>query len=239
MIIAKRNVDLVVRPRLSPRRKLFFGALGVLGVIALVGAAYNYGLSRAGFVRADAARQQQKLGNRIKQLEDENTAFREMLARAERQLQIDRTAYQELDAALQESTRNIADLRKELNFYRKVISPATNQRGLQIQGFKIERSGIPDQHRYKLVLIQAFNQRRLIKGKLVFEVLGIKAGQQKIIRLPETKGSPRNVKFRYFQNIEGIFTLPPDFEPLRIKVSVTTNDRRVSKVERWYAWPLA
>src|SRR6185436_4058575 len=113
----KMTGAVVVRRQLSSRAKLLIaGGVG----IALVGAVifiYEHGLSMAGFERTLAVQQQSKLEQDNTTLQDENQQLREALARAERTIQMDQAAYQELDKSLQGSAQEIVKLREELNFY--------------------------------------------------------------------------------------------------------------------------
>ncbi|NIO41968.1 MAG: hypothetical protein GTO41_18460, partial [Burkholderiales bacterium] len=65
----------------------------------------------AGFERLSASRQQQDLENQVARLKAENQSLQEALARAERTLQMDQTAYQELDGSLKASNLEITKLR--------------------------------------------------------------------------------------------------------------------------------
>lgn len=232
-----KTAAVVVRPHISPVRKFVIGAAAIAAGIGLLYATYSFGLWNAGYARSDAVRLRGELRTEIAKLQDENTELRDALARAQRQLQIDQTAYEELNTSLASSTRELATLREELSFYQKIISPANKRAGVQIQDLKIEQSGTKDQYRYKLVLIQALSHDSLVTGSAGLEISGVQAGKQAVIRLPEAGGRPISVNFKYFQNIEGLIQLPPDFKPMRIKVSVSTTGRNADTLEQWYYWP--
>lgn len=87
----QKTGELIVKPRYSPRVKLFI--VGVIVVVLLVtgGVIYNHGLSMAGYERLSASRQQQDLQNQVARLQAESQSLREALARAERALQMDQT----------------------------------------------------------------------------------------------------------------------------------------------------
>lgn len=231
------NSRLVVRPHVSGRQRLLLGAAALAVVTGLAYATYRVGLHRAGFLHDAAVQSQRQSQDRISTLEVRVTQLRETLARAERQLQIDRVAYRQLDDSLQESTQELARLRQELNFYSNIISPKDERRGVQIQDLKIEKTGVDERYRYKLVLIQSYNHKRIIKGRIKLEVLGIQGGEEKLI--PVGGQNKTAISFRYFQNLEGTIDLPGGFAPMRVKVSVSTDDKKRPRMQQWYNWPQA
>ncbi len=238
MFNRNKTGELVVKPRVAPRLKLLITGAAVTVLILGAGWIYNYGLSMAGFDRSSASRQQQKLETEIHQLRNDNQELREGLARAQRNLQMDQTAYQELERSLKASAQEIVKLREELNFYRNIISPADKKSGLRIQSLNIEPVGKSNEYRYKLVLIQALKHERTVYGQARFEISGTRAGETAVLHVPSTKERPINVNFKYFQDIEGKFALPKDFRPQQIKVNVMTRGG-ARTAEETYPWPQA
>ena len=230
--------EMIVKPRISSRAKLVVAVLVVTALVFAFGWIYNYGLSVAGFYRFSAFRQQEVQRDEIQRLEKANDELRVGLARAQRTLQMDQSAYQELDRALKASAQEIVKLREELNFYRNIISPVDKKAGLRIQSLAIEPIGKSSQYRYKLVLIQALKHDRSIRGKARIEISGMQAGKDTVVTFPQASEKSIAVNFKYFQDIEGKFELPRDFKPRQVKVTVnpvgSTQD-----IEEVYAWPLA
>jgi hypothetical protein len=234
----KQTTDLVIKPRYSPTVKLLIAggvAAAVLGAAVFI---YNHGLSMAGFERDYAVRARQALEDETKRLNDEMQQMREALARAQRTIQMDQAAYQELDKSLKTSAQEIVRLREEVNFYRNIISPTDKKSGLRIQNLYIVPAGGVNQYRYKLVLIQALKHERAITGQASFEISGMQAGEDTVLRFPRATERPIYVNLKYFQDIEGKFELPRNFQPSRVKVSITTPGGGQA-VEASYAWPQA
>ncbi len=229
----------MVKPRLSSRTKLLLVGGVLTTVVAAAGWIYNYGLSMAGFERSSAAQEQQKLHEEIRQRATENQELHESLAHAQRSVQMNETAFQELDRSLKASAQEIVKLREELNFYRNIISPVDKKGGLRIQNLYIEpTTGAANQYRYKLVLIQALKHEQTINGSASFEISGVQGGQDSTISIPGAGDRTIKVNFKYFQDIEGQFELPKNFKPRRIKVNVIPTSG-AQAVEESYAWPQA
>jgi len=194
-------------------------------------------LNRAGFERQSAEQTQQTLHDETRKLRDENHELQESLARAQRTIQMDQAAYQDLDKSLKASAQEIVKLREELNFYRNIISPTDKKSGLRIQNLYIESAGSANQYRYKLVLIQALKHESSIQGRASFEISGVQVGEDVVLRVPAANERAISVHFKYFQDIEGKLELPRNFQPKRIKVYITTSGG-TSMAEATYAWPL-
>lgn len=230
--------QLVVKPRLSSRVKLLLIGTTLTVVVLGSGWIYNYGLSTAGFERSSAAQKEEHLQEQLKQQKAENNDLREKLAQAQRSVQMNDTAFQELDRSLKSSAQEIVKLREELNFYRNIISPADKKSGLRIQNLSIEPTETANKYRYKLVLIQALKHEHTIDGSASLEIVGVQGGQDSVVSIPGSGGDAIKVSFKYFQDIEGQFELPKNFKPRRVKVNVKPT-RGAQAVEESYAWPRA
>lgn len=230
--------ELVVKPRLSSRVKLLLTGTTLTVIVLGAGWIYNYGLSTAGFQRWSAAQKEEHLRDQLKRQAAENADLREKLAQAQRSVQMNDTAFQDLDRSLKSSAQEIVKLREELNFYRNIISPADKKSGLRIQNLSIEPTGTANQYKYKLVLIQALKHEKTIDGSATFEIIGVRAGQDSVVSIPGADEHAIKVSFKYFQDIEGQFELPKNFKPRRVKVHVKPT-RGAPPVEESYAWPQA
>jgi hypothetical protein len=237
MFDLKKPGELIIKQRFSPRMKLLLAVIMAVALLAAAGFIYNYGLNRAGFEQQSAQQTQQSLQEELRKIRGENQGLQESLARAQRTIQMDQAAYQDLDKSLKASAQEIVKLREELNFYRNIISPTDKISGLRIQNLYIEPAGGTNQYRYKLVLIQALKHERAILGRAILEISGLEVGEDKILRFPALNERPIQVNFKYFQDIEGKLELPRNFQPKRIKVYIKTLGGE-SMADATYAWPL-
>lgn len=237
MIKRNRTSELVVKHRVSSHTKIIFTAIAILAVLVAAGAIYQYGLSQGGFEFSIASLKQSRLEKKVETLEGENQELRESLARAERSQQMNETTYKELDQSLKVSAQEIVKLREEISFYRNILSPENKQPGVRIQSLHIEGTGKDASYQYKLVVIQALKHDRAVFGRASFEISGLQAGKNKVLEFPGAKSRPIVINFKYFQDIEGKFDLPANFEPSRIKVIVSTRGREAKTIEKEYNWP--
>src|SRR3989304_3963478 len=138
MIDLNKPGELVIKQRYSPRIKLLLAVILTLALLGSAGFIYNYGLNRAGFERQSAQETQQTLQDEMRKARDENQALQESLARAQRTIQMDQAAYQDLDKSLKASATEIVKLREELNFCCNTTAPAPNKSVLRLQNLYVE-----------------------------------------------------------------------------------------------------
>ena len=233
-MLRNNTEEIVIRPRLSSPAKaaLTLSALVLLAVST--GAAYWLG-GRATDDLETVVQLKQALGAERRR----NRRLQESLAQAERQLGIDKTAYGELSAALTASTTQMAELESELKFYRGIIAPADNQSGVKIQDFSIKRMDEAERYRYKLVLIQALKHNQIVRGNVNIAIKGVQDGDEKVLNTPAHDEKPLAVKFKYFQNLEGVISLPPGFQPSVVTITLVTGEKKPKTTERSYPWPAA
>ncbi|MDA8362900.1 MAG: hypothetical protein M0Z84_03565 [Gammaproteobacteria bacterium] len=226
--------DLVVRPRYSS--KLMLVAAGLAGALLIVagGAIYNHGMSMAGFDRIAAIHRQRALRDELAHLRSENHMLRAGLADAQRAVQMDQTAYRQLDKSLRDSTNQIVKLQEQVAFYQDIISPADNIAGPRIQALRIERLAGPNQYHYQLMLIQALKHQQTVYGRATLQVSGVESGKSAVLTFPGPNDKPLLVNFKYFQELDGKIALASDFTPQRVTVRVTTGGRELTQT---YAWP--
>lgn len=234
-MLQKSTDQIIIKPRVPLVVKLGVAVTLAVLIAASHWYAYRFGLSQLDITRLQG--EKEVLRGQIKALQQGNDRLMESVARAERQLQIDETAYAGLSASLEKSAKQITELHEELNFYRSIISPLDNREGIQIQGLSIKRTVTQHQYHYTLVLIQALKHDKLVRGNVSINVEGVQGGKKKLLKSSEIGTRSNQINFKYFQTLEGVLELPSDFMPVRIQVSVRTSRKNARVLERWYPWP--
>jgi len=237
LMLKKKTGELVVTRRYSAWLRLLIAGVLVLALIVGGGTIYDYGLNMAGFESSSASRRLHEQQDELKRLQGENAELRDSLVRAQRGLQMNQVAYQELERALNESALSIVKLREELSFYKTILSPESKITGLQIHSIKIERAAGDNEYRYKLVLVQSLKHEQTVTGNAKIEVSGTQDGAPATLVFPEGTAAPIRVNFRYFQDAEGVMRLPKNFKPQRLRASVVTGGASPQTVEQSYLWP--
>ncbi len=233
-MLRNNTEEIVIRPRLSSPAKAALTVAGAVVVIGITGTAYWLG-ERTNDNLAAVVQVKQELATERRR----NQRLQESLAQVERQLRIDKTAYSELSTALAASSKQMAELENELKFYRSIIAPTNNERGVKIQDFTITPADEARQYRYKLVLIQALKHDQVVRGTVTIAIKGMHNGDEKVLTTPAENETPLAVKFKYFQNVEGVISLPSDFRPSEVTITLVTGEKKPKTTTRNYPWPTA
>ncbi|HJX10932.1 MAG TPA: DUF6776 family protein [Candidatus Binatia bacterium] len=201
--------------------KLVFSSTPALCLFVLAGCATTQGPAASGDCQRVA---------------EDNRQLRATLAQAQRALEKDQATFREMDGALKTSAGQIVLLREDLALYRNIIAPPDGKTGLRIQRFDIQPAGASNVHNYKLTLVQSITHTTSIRGTATFQVVGLYNGRDGLVRFPAGNEPPKQVSLKYFQEIGGKFTLPHDFKPRSVRVTVVSSDG-TRTVERDFEWP--
>ncbi len=182
-----------------------------------------------------------ELERQLEQAHSTNAGLQQRLAILERSSEIDRRASLEVRnefAALQEK---VQVLRKELAFYRGIVSPSDNKAGLNIQRFDLQPGALEGRYIYRLMLTQVKRNDRYVRGIIEIDVEGMQDGDSKALSFADLrvdKDDTTKFKFRYFQEFQGEIKLPPEFQPQRVTIRVkTTGKDQPPGVEKTMEWP--
>jgi hypothetical protein len=216
----------------------------VVTVVLLVSAGFvlfQRGVRHAGLELERLRQQRIDIQQQLDEERSANAGLRQRLAILERSSEIDRRASLEVRddfAGLQEK---VQALRKELAFYRGIVSPAGNKAGVNIQRFDLQPGSTAGRYNYKLMLTQVKRNDRYVRGVIDIDVEGLQDGSGKLFsfaNLRVDKGDALAFKFRYFQDFEGQIQLPPNFEPQRLRIRVKTSGKdQPPDVEKTMEWP--
>ena len=123
------------------------------------------------------------------------------------------------------------------------MSPSSVARGLQIAEFDVSVTRELNQFTYHLLLTQVESRRDWIQGDIRIAVrgrrLGAQAGDEQVLSLTEIAdldSYPLKFRFRYFQDLSGVITLPLEFQPISIVVTAQCRGTKAGDLERTFTW---
>jgi hypothetical protein len=178
----------------------------------------------------------------IEHLTEVNSQLLERNAQLERSSEIEHNAYQEVKDSLNRVQDELLELQKEVAFYQSIVSPSKNEKGLRIQSFQLTETGSSRQARYSLVLTKSGKNDRYVNGHVEMQIIGSRKGKAATISVTDVSSEAAKgmkFRFRYFQNLEGNVTLPDDFEPDEIEISVKPTSKGVDPIEVRVSWAKA
>ncbi|MEP5566278.1 MAG: DUF6776 family protein [Halioglobus sp.] len=173
--------------------------------------------------------------------------LQEQLTEVEGQLEVQSTQNQMGQQALELVRRELADQKEQiasleegLQFYRSLMAPGEIAQGLSLRPLELVALDIPGQYSYRMVAQQEARKHTQLKGNLYAEVNGLLADQQVSYSLaelsPDVDAPLIDLRFRYFQSIEGTLILPEGFEPRSVSLVATATAPRKMEVREQYPW---
>jgi hypothetical protein len=217
------------------------------GIAALLLAAagwwlFELGGQQAGTELAGLQQERDGLHRSLEQLQEELMALRERLAVLQRSSEIDRQASIEVRNDFARLQGELLGLRKELEFYRGIVSPADAKPGLRIQNFELTAGSPQGVYEYDLTVTQVQRNDRYVSGVIELEIHGVEHGKPR--RLSLAALAPAGVssiafRFRYFQRFEGRIHLPDGFQPQSVRLRVLPRGKgKPPAVEETIDWPV-
>ena len=227
----------VVR-QLHPLRDLI---VGVVGVVAIGASAYALYVSANGRAQDDLVvlyEERDELLVTVEALRDANSALSERVAILARAQQVEGKAYEDVDTHLGSLQDEVLALKEEVAFYRGIVS-AGKEKGLKIQTFLVDKEATPGAYRFQLVLTQHLKRVKMISGTVKLKITDKQNNKPTNLLLSDTSGERAkslDFEFKFFQRIEGRFTLPNGFNPDRLQIQVVSKGKKPASVEKSFEW---
>jgi len=206
----------VAAPKVSIRRHLPWPlrlllvtvVLGLAGAIAL--ATYDLGRSLAGRSSGVSQVEVGSLRERLVQVTAERDRYAGGVDTAESQLQIERSAQQQLAAQVKNLVTENARLKEDLAFFESLLPASTGAAGITIRRLSAEMIA-PNQLKYRLLVMQGGKGERDFVGNLQLAVTVVREGKSAMIVFPDSKPGESDkfkLAFRHYQRLEGVVSLP-------------------------------
>jgi acyl-CoA thioesterase FadM len=179
-----------------------------------------------------------KLMITVEALREGNTDLRARVAILERAQQVEGKAYEGVDVHLRSLQDEVLALKEEVAFYRGIVS-AGKEKGLKIQTFVVDKENSSGAYRFQLVLTQNLKRVKMISGTVKLNIVDEQNGKPRRLLLSDMSGQQANslkFEFKFFQRIEGRFTLPDGFKPDRLQIQVVSKGKKPASVEKSFEW---
>lgn len=235
---SKQNRMIVVPYRPWLRTAVSLAVLVVLGLS--VSGSFWYGQQSGQALQAEAVAERDRLRVELSNSSRDADNLRQEVANLKLGAQVDRKASEGVRAEVIELKSQIAALKQDISFYRSLMAPTGNKRGLNIGSLNVISTGVPRQYEYKLVVQQLATRHTMLNGTLSFTIVGRQGEQLVTLPLKDVSDnvSYENIKlrFKYFQTIEGRLSLPETFEPERIELIARSTGKEPVVVEKKFGW---
>jgi hypothetical protein len=187
--------------------------------------AYDLGRRYAGFDASEAQGAQTRLVDMNGKLQDENAELRREVAAMERQLQIELAAQGNLSGQIRALSEENALLKEDLAFFQTLMASGADPGGVTVNRFRVERDALPGEYRYRLLIVQSKQRVREFNGRLQLIVDYVRDGENAVTTFPSEGDEDQayNLRFKFYQRVEGTFTLHPEAVVKGIQVRVLKN----------------
>ena len=158
---------------------------------------------------------------------------------------VDQQASQSLRSLISELRDEVAGLEEEVVFYKSLMAPSSLAKGLQISDFELLPAEEGNKYAFRLLLTQAVVRRDWVQGAVELSVRGWmqadEGEKEKLLSLADLGAQdayPLRFKFRYFQNLTGLISLPDGFRPELVVVAATPKGKSAEVLQRSFRWAL-
>lgn len=213
--------------------------LVILLILGVGWNAYQLGREDSGTSLSDfeaAIAKQRKL---IEDLTRERDGLLEKTAALEQAGLIDREAMRQVKKQLADYQEERAKIEEELTFLRSMVVDKETRNGIQIREFRLERAGAKGVYRYRFAITRSDKGTDMATGSIFIAVDGVRGGQPKWLPLrdiTEDKTEMVLMKFKQFQDVEGVIRLPDSFKPKKMIVEIKPNSDKLSPVKQRFDW---
>jgi predicted RNase H-like nuclease (RuvC/YqgF family) len=169
---------------------------------------------------------------RIAELEQQNIMLQSSA-------QVDAEASQQIMDTINSLQQHIDALEKELSFYRGIMAPELDIKGLHVSDFTLKALSEPRKFVFQLALTQVKQHDQFLKGDVSMIVKGTlngKATQYSITELSNLQPKDLTFAFKYFQHIGGEIELPEGFKPKQVEIVAAARGRNGQRVEKSFPW---
>lgn len=208
-----------------PLRALLFVAFVALAVTIAV-SLYAWSREPAAspdlpLVRAELERTHDQLQQAIAERDRHAAAAIER----ENQIQIDAVARQQLQVQLKSLEGENARLKADLSFFESLLPTPASAKGVVIRSFRVQPDDQSNRLRYRLLVQQSGKPERDFVGEVSLVVHLQQGGRGWVLQLPDPAApdaGPDPLAFRYYQRVEGTFSLPEGAVVRSVLVTIQT-----------------
>ena len=199
---------------------------------------FEYGRKVAGYNSSDTDAYISQLQEQLEETQAEIIESNRQATMLERNSRIDDDASGQLKETLAQVQSEALELKKELSFYKSIVSPEQGGRSLAIQTIQLKKNE-DGGYSYKIMVSQRGRNDQLARGSIDVSIEGVDKGQPVVLALSDVSTNvkkPMKFGFKYFQNFEGVMTLPVAFQPDSLHVKVKPSTRKIKTVDEQFAW---
>lgn len=226
------------RPGQRVRSFIYF----VLLIVGVAAGGYYAGIFGSMEQINSLADSQAALQRQLHEAEHDKVALAQRVGVLEKGGEVDRKAADSIRHTVKELKSQIATLEEEVAFYKGIMAPSSNDKGLRVSKIDINASSEEESvYQYSIMLTQVADNSSYISGLAAVNFVGTQGAEKLILPLRDLDSSVTELgvkfRFRYFQEVAGKIQLPVGFVPEQVQVVLQSTGSKAQRVEQTIDWP--
>lgn len=227
-----------------PHRPLYKAGIFCLFLVAMVALSfltYEYGMTQGLATKVEVVKEKDEIKAQLADSSQLISNIRQELADLKLGGEVDTRANEEVRQTVEVLQDEIAQLREEISFYKGVMVPNVEEKGLRIERLDMANTSDPNKFRYSLLLTQVVDKHNYVQGGVEIALLGREGESEKqllLSELNEEKQSRIKFRFLYFQNIDGELLVPDGFVPHEVMIIARSSGTNGQRLEKKFDWQL-
>ncbi|MEX1032498.1 MAG: DUF6776 family protein [Cellvibrionaceae bacterium] len=205
-----------------PYYRILVGVGALITLVSVAAGSYWLGNYHGVSLQEDAVTERDQLRRDLREKTAEAQSLSQRVANLQLASEVDRASNEDVRGQVIELKDQIASLEEDIAFYRGLMAPTEERRGLTIGSVDVISTGVPRRYDFKVVMQQLATNHQVLNGSLRIEVVGREGDLVRSVPLkdlsPQVDEADIRLRFKYFQNIQGQIELPVGFEPERIEI---------------------
>lgn len=222
----KRHFGVTARHVAVRSRRPWYWRLLLTGLLILSGYLFAYWQFLGGGFKAGS----------MQSLRQQNQSLRANIVRAERQLQIERSAQSNLAKEFSTLQDESMRLKEDIAFYKNVLNDNSSIAELKFYNFRLSKGTEPNRYNYYILLAQSGRHNNAVQGQLHFTLNS--AQGEKTVLLPLGATAAPKINFKYYQQLEGSLTVAVPAMGATIEASFTENGASQAKISQKVDLPI-
>lgn len=227
-----------VKSIVIPYRPTLIYMLAAVFAVLMAGA-FFFGKSSERQILKDEMHEKARLEIAADKLATSVTYLQQQLSRVELNLQVDSAALESTRQEMIILQKSIYLRDEELKLYRELLQDGSQPNGLSVADLKFNRLA-DGRISYRWVARQKTEKMKTLSVSANFWVSGLLDGKETRLTLaeldPEIAQLPLKMEFKYFSISRGVMTLPDNFEPRQVRVTLRYPWMEKTQFDQKYDW---
>ena len=178
------------------------------------------------------------LGTELENMTDRMERLQARQAVVEKEAEVLRRAHRILRKSESRRQAELGQMQSQLDFYRRLAGSGGAQTGLEIYRAEIIATNSGQVFQFILTLTQNIRRASIITGRVRIDIEGTLEDRPVVLhwaQISDGQMPEPAFRFKYFQQLEGYLTIPAEFSPTRLVLTLEAKNQR-KPVVRKFDW---